>query len=300
VSARALVLAWVAGLFSFGAAAIAVYAAGKPDEGRELWRVFASTVVIAAAFLVPAAIHPWLFSAVVAAAAWRCAFELAATYGIRVGAAGHAALAAAAAGAVWWGAPGDAPSSTALLVATAALLALTAPLYIAAFARPPTNFRARIVAAAFPLLAAAHLSHLAHAGDGFVWLCVLYATVETQDSMAFLCGRVFGRRRVLPRLSPNKTLEGAIAGACCGVSVGGAMAWGLLHLAPAAAVGVAALVMTAGFCGDLFTSALKRAAQVKDFPRLHRLHGGVLDIYDSTLFAAVPLSIITAFAVPPI
>jgi phosphatidate cytidylyltransferase len=296
VSAGALVLAWVAGLFSFGAAAIAVYAARKPDEGRELWRVFASTVVIAAAFLVPAGIHPWLFSFVVAAAAWRCAFELAATYGIRVGAASHAALAAAAATAVAWGAQGG----TALLAVTAAVVTLTAPLYVRAFARPPTGWRAGIVAVAFPLLAAAHLSHLAHARDGFVWLCVLYATVETQDSMAFLCGRVFGRRRVLPRLSPGKTLEGAIAGACCGVSVGGAMAWGLLHLAPAAAVGVAALAMTAGFCGDLFTSALKRAAQVKDFPRLHRLHGGLLDIYDSTLFAAVPLSIITAFAVPPI
>ena len=296
MSAGGLVLAWVAGLFSFGAAAIALYAARKPAEGRELWRVFASTVVIAAAFLVPAGIHPWLFSSVVAAAAWRCAFELASTYRVRVGAAGHAALAAAAAAAVWWGAQGG----TALLAVTAAVVTLTVPLYAGAFARPPGGLRAWIVAAAFPLLAAAHLSHLAHAPDGFVWLCVLYATVETQDSMAFLCGRVFGRRRVLPRLSPNKTLEGAIAGACCGVSVGAGMAWGLLHLAPAAAVGVAALAMTAGFCGDLFTSALKRAAQVKDFPRLHRLHGGLLDIYDSTLFAAVPLSIITVFAVPPI
>jgi phosphatidate cytidylyltransferase len=296
VSAGGLVLAWVAGLFSFGAAAIALYAARKPAEGRELWRVFASTVVIAAAFLVPAGIHPWLFSSVVAAAAWRCAFELASTYRVRVGGAGHAALAAAAAGAVWWGAQGG----TALVAVTAAVVTLTAPLYAGAFARPPGGLRAWIVAAAFPLLAAAHLSQLAHAPDGFVWLCVLYATVETQDSMAFLCGRVFGRRRVLPRLSPKKTLEGALAGACCGLGVGAAMAWGLLNLVPAAAVGVAALVVTAGFCGDLFTSALKRAAQVKDFPRLHRLHGGLLDIYDSTLFAAVPLSIVTAFAVPPI
>jgi phosphatidate cytidylyltransferase len=291
VSDAALVLAWVAGLFAFGAVAIALYAARKPAEGRELWRVFASTGVIAAAFVVPAAIHPWLFSALVAAAAWRCTFELASTYRTRVDAPRHALLAAAAAAAVGAGSVADAAGGTALLGATAVAFALAAPLYVRAFSAPPTGARVWIVAAAFPLLAAAHLSHLAHARDGFLWLCVLYATVETQDSMAFLCGRVFGRRRVLPRLSPKKTLEGAVAGACCGVGVGAGMAWGLLHVGPVAALGVAALVVTAGFCGDLFTSALKRAAAVKDFPRLHALHGGMLDIYDSTLFAAIPVSL---------
>jgi len=75
------------------------------------------------------------------------------------------------------------------------------------------------------------------------------------------------------------------------------MAWGLLDLAAGTAFAAAALIVAAGLCGDLFTSVLKRAAHVKDFPpihRLHRLHGGLLDIYDSTLFAAVPLS----FALP--
>jgi CDP-diglyceride synthetase len=299
VSAAALLLAWAAGLFSFGALAVAIYAARKPAEGRELWRVYASTVVIAAAFVVPAAIHPWVFSAVVAVAAWRCAFELATTYRLRVGASGHAALLAAAAASVWWGAGGEPARSTALVLATGAVLVLTAPLYVRAFALPPTGVRAWIVCAAFPLLAAAHLSHLAHVREGFMWLFVLYATVEIQDSMAYLFGRAFGRRRVLPRLSPNKTVEGAVGGACGGLGVGAAMALGLLHLAPGAAFAVAALLVTAGFCGDLFTSALKRAAGVKDFPGLHRLHGGLLDIYDSTLFAAAPLSI-AVLAITPI
>ena len=287
MSPGALLLAWAAGLFAFGALVIAVYGARNASQARELWRVYASTIVIAAAFLVPAAAHPLLFSVVVAAAAWRCAVELAMTYGVRLDAARHGVLAAGAAGAAWWGAGGE----VAFFAASAALLVLTAPLYARAFSRPPTTgARAWLVCAAFPLLAAAHLSHLIHLREGFLWVCVLYATVETQDSMAFLFGRIAGRRRLLPRLSPGKTVEGALAGGCCGLAAGTAMAWGLLDLAPATAFALAALLTVAGFCGDLYTSALKRAAQVKDFPRIDPLHGGVLDIYDSTLFAAIPLS----------
>lgn len=290
MTAGALLLAWAAGLFAFGALVIAAFGARNPAQSRELWRVYASTAGIAAAFLVPAAVHPVLFSAVAAAAAWRCAFELATTYGARVDAARHCALAAGAAGAAAWGAGGGAV----FLTAGALILVLSAPLYAQAVARPPAGARAWIACAVFPALAAAHLSHLAHARDGFVWLAVLYATVETHDSMAYLFGRLFGRRRILPRLSPGKTLEGALAGVCCGMVVGGLMAWGLLDLPVATALSVAGLVVAAGFSGDLFTSALKRAARAKDFPPVHGLHGGLLDIYDSTLFAAVPLS----FALP--
>jgi phosphatidate cytidylyltransferase len=286
VSPGALLLAWAAGLFAFGALVIALYGARNPRQARELWRVFASTMLIAAAFLVPAAVHPLLFSTVIAAAAWRCAVELATTYGIRIDAARNCVLATGAAAAAWWGAGGD----TAFFATSAAIVILTAPLYAQAFIRPPAGPRAWLVCAAFPALAAAHLSHLAHVEDGFLWVCVLYATVETQDSMAYLFGRIAGRRRLLPHLSPGKTLEGAVAGACCGLAAGTAMACGLLHLAAGTAIALAALLTAAGFCGDLFTSALKRAAQVKDFPRIHRLHGGVLDIYDSTLFAAISLS----------
>lgn len=290
MSAGALLLAWAAGLFTFGAIVIAVYGARNPANARELWRVYASTIGIAAAFLVPAAIHPALFAVLVAAVAWRCAVELAATYGARVSAARHCALAAGAAAFAWWGATDSAGGTSALFIASGAIILLGAPLYAHAFNTPPAGARIGLLSAAFPMLAAAHLSHLAHLRDGFVWVCVLYVTVETQDSMAYLFGRVLGRHRILPRLSPNKTVEGAVAGACCGLGVGAAMAWGLLHLAPDTAFAVAALLVIAGFSGDLFTSALKRAARVKDFPRVHRLHGGVLDIYDSTLFAAIALS----------
>jgi phosphatidate cytidylyltransferase len=64
-----------------------------------------------------------------------------------------------------------------------------------------------------------------------------------------------------------------------------------LKLSLPAALVLALVVVAAGFCGDLYTSALKRGAGVKDFPPIHRLHGGLLDIYDSTLFAGIVLSL---------
>lgn len=283
-------MAWVAGLFAFGALVIALYGVRRPAAATELWGVYASTIVIACAYLVPAAVHPALFSLVVAGAAWRCAVELATVYGARIGSVRHGALGAGAAALAAWGASGHPASTIALVIASAALIALTAPLYAQAFTKQPTGARAWVVSTAFPALAAAHLSHLAHMDQGLVWLFILYASVETQDSMAYLFGRVLGRRRILPRLSPNKTVEGAASGALCALVAGSLMLWGLLDLPAGTAFAFAALLVIAGFCGDLFTSALKRAARVKDFPGVHRLHGGVLDIYDSTLFAAIPLS----------
>jgi phosphatidate cytidylyltransferase len=145
----------------------------------------------------------------------------------------------------------------------------------------------------FPLLAAVSLAQLIYRQDGFLWVFLLYATVETQDSMAFLFGRLFGKRPVLPRLSPRKTSEGVLAGVLFGGAMAAGLAQGLLDRSPSQALGLAALLVFAGLTGDLFTSRLKRVAGVKDFPAISSLHGGVLDIYDSTLFAAIPLALLS-------
>ena len=290
MSASALVAAWAVGLFALGALAIAAYGLKDRAKAAGLWTVYATTVAIAAAVLVPIAIHPLVFALVAAACAWRCTIELASAWGTPVRGAWREALFAVALAASLWGTLDSRTAAILLYVATLVVVIVTAPLYVRAFTAPPSGARARVLAAAFPLLAAAHLSHLAHRPHGLAWIFVLYATVESQDSAAYLCGRLFGRRLLLPRLSPGKTLAGAIAGALFGIAVGSAAAWALLGLTPAEALALAALIVAAGFCGDLYTSALKRGARIKDFPAVHRLHGGVLDIYDSTLFAAVVLS----------
>ena len=285
-----LVAAWAIGFFGVGAVAIAAYGVRHRTEAAALWTVYATTIAIAAALLVPAAVHPLVFAIAAAACAWRCAVELAITWNAPIRGAWREALAAGALAATLWGAVDTPHASLLLVAATLAAIAVTAPLYARSYTRPPPPGRARFLACVFPLLAAAHLSRLAHQPDGFAWIFVLYATVETQDSAAYLCGRVFGRRLLLPRLSPKKTRAGAVAGVALGTLVGSATAWALLDLPPWQALGVALLLVAAGFCGDVFTSALKRGAGVKDFPPIHPAHGGLLDIYDSTLFAAIVVS----------
>jgi CDP-diglyceride synthetase len=252
--------------------------------------VYASTIAIVVAVLLPAALNPALFAIVAAIAAYRCMLEIAWIHGAHPTVAAQGALATAAGLAAWLGARQGAGGTSTLMASSIVLIAFAAPVYLRALKGPVRGASVWILAASLPLLAAAHLSHLVHRSDGFLWVFLLYATVEVQDSMAFLFGRLFGRRALLPRLSPHKTLEGALAGAAFGVGTGTAIALGLLAQPPGAALALAALLVAAGFGGDVLTSALKRAAGVKDFPPVHALHGGLMDIYDSTLAAVVPLS----------
>jgi phosphatidate cytidylyltransferase len=279
----AAVFALATALFAVGAGIIAAFGGttARAGGGGELWRHYGATVLFAAAVLVPAAVHPALFALVAAMAAWRGANELAALHGLHVGRAAQAGIAAAVLAAAWIG-----REPAWLMPACAALAAVSVPSYAQALRRPLEDAMRWPFALGWPLVAVAQLSYLAHAERGFLWICLVYVVVEVQDSMAFLFGKLFGRRPLAPRLSPRKTVEGAIAGAAWGIAVGVLMATQLLGLGWAAAFALAALVAAAGFGGDLFASALKRAAGVKDFRALHARHGGVLDIYDSTLAAA--------------
>ncbi|MBI5330567.1 MAG: phosphatidate cytidylyltransferase [Betaproteobacteria bacterium] len=272
------VLMPVAAVFAFGAAVIALFGARAGAAG--LWRYYGSTARIVAAFLLPAALHPLLFALAAALLAWRCMTELALTYGLRPVQPLLAVAALAAAGL------GRAPPA---LLAALTLAALA--FYLPALRAAPRGFAAWGTALLFPLLAAAALIHLMGRENGFAWVFLVYATAETQDSMAFLFGRLFGRRQALPRLSPGKTLVGVVAGLLCGGLLAAALAHILLGFSAPRAAALAAFVTLAALAGDLFTSRLKRVAGVKDFPPVSALHGGALDVYDSTLFAALALAL---------
>jgi phosphatidate cytidylyltransferase len=115
------------------------------------------------------------------------------------------------------------------------------------------------------------------------------ALVSIADSAAYFTGRAVGRRKLAPSISPGKTWEGAAGG------LAGALAYAIicgafiedLHWAPY--VVAAALVSVLGIVGDLFESAAKRQAGVKDSGTLLPGHGGVLDRIDSAV-AALPLA----------
>ncbi|HEY6106973.1 MAG TPA: phosphatidate cytidylyltransferase, partial [Anaeromyxobacteraceae bacterium] len=107
------------------------------------------------------------------------------------------------------------------------------------------------------------------------------------DTFAYFAGSLFGRHRLLERVSPQKTWEG-FAGGALG-SVAGALAVRALLLGPVplwAALAVAAGGAVLGPLGDLAESMLKRAAGVKDSGRLIPGHGGLLDRIDALLFVA--------------
>ncbi len=136
-------------------------------------------------------------------------------------------------------------------------------------------------------LALAHavmLRELPH-GDGIV-VDVLVGTF-LGDTAAMLGGRAFGSRRLAPRLSPGKTVEGLLLGIVTAI----AAVWfaGLYQdwLAGWEALALGAAVALTAPLGDLFESAVKRDAGVKDSGGVFGPHGGALDRLDAVLFTAV-------------
>jgi phosphatidate cytidylyltransferase len=146
--------------------------------------------------------------------------------------------------------------------------------------------------AVIPAWCALVLIH-AQSPNGHIWLLVALLIVWAADTGAYFAGRKFGRHKLSPRISPNKTIEGLAGGALAGVLVGvvgGVVAGTATAKLPAVAL-VALAVVLASAVGDLFESLLKRHAGVKDSGDLIPGHGGLLDRMDSVL-AALPVFVL--------
>ncbi len=126
----------------------------------------------------------------------------------------------------------------------------------------------------------------------FLWLLLV---VCVNDSCAYFVGKKFGRNKMAPALSPNKTLEGALAGFLGGVLVG-ILSSSLLPAAFSwwALVAFSFLTVLLAQCGDLIKSFVKRKAGRKDSGHLLPGHGGVLDRVDGIVMAAPVLLLILA------
>ncbi len=121
--------------------------------------------------------------------------------------------------------------------------------------------------------------------QGVLWVAWVMAMLWVGDSGAYFVGKLTGKRKIAPSISPAKTIEGSMANLilCVLVGYGIGQALGVSgSLALVAGLGVGVL----GQLGDLFESALKRAVGVKDFGGILPGHGGVLDRFDSLLFSA--------------
>jgi len=158
-----------------------------------------------------------------------------------------------------------------------------------------------LAAAAITLLGAlviggglAHAPLLRHLGDPSVWtgsvlLAFPIALTWVGDSCAYFAGRAWGRTKLIPRVSPGKTVVGAVANAAGTVLLGAGYAWLVLRPAglpvgPGTGAAIGAAVTVAGQVGDLAESLIKREAGVKDSGGLLPGHGGLLDRADSLLY----------------
>ncbi len=125
-------------------------------------------------------------------------------------------------------------------------------------------------------------------------LLFLVIVVQASDVLQFVWGKLLGRRRIAPTISPNKTWEGFAGGVACATLLGAGL-WWATPFNPWQAAAMSLLIALAGFAGGLVMSAIKRDRGVKDYGGLLPGHGGVLDRIDSLLFAAPIFFHVTRF-----
>jgi phosphatidate cytidylyltransferase len=126
-----------------------------------------------------------------------------------------------------------------------------------------------------------------HALAGRESVLLLLVTIVVSDSAQYFTGRLLGRHKLSPVISPKKTVEGALGGFVLAPAVMVVLApWWLPGRTTAWVVLAGLTVVALGIAGDLFESLLKRSAGVKDSSALIPGHGGVLDRIDAILFAA--------------
>jgi phosphatidate cytidylyltransferase len=122
-------------------------------------------------------------------------------------------------------------------------------------------------------------------GRNLLLIAFLILVVQSSDVLQYVWGKLFGRHKVAPLLSPSKTWEGLVGGAGSATLLGTAL-WWVTPFGPVQAGLISALVTLMGFFGGLVMSAIKRDRGVKDWGHMIEGHGGVLDRLDSVVFAA--------------
>jgi phosphatidate cytidylyltransferase len=193
----------------------------------------------------------------------------------------YTALLAAAFAALF--AAGEGAARPALAVA-AVFWIIAAPLWLARGVH--ANQRAALILSGFLVLVPAAVALAALAP---LQVLAVLALVWVADTAAYFVGRTWGRRKLAPSISPGKTWEGAwggIAGALAYAIICGGFAGGVAWVPLVAG---AALLAVLSIVGDLFESAAKRQAGVKDSGTLLPGHGGILDRIDSAT-ATLPLA----------
>lgn len=130
-----------------------------------------------------------------------------------------------------------------------------------------------------------HLVLLRNLDDGFGHIIFLTMTVVFNDVLAYTSGRLFGKHKLAPEISPKKTIEGAAGGLLGSLAAAFIFSYAVPSLSAGAVACGAILIGIAAPLGDLVVSVIKRDMSVKDSGTLIPGHGGLLDRCDSLIFA---------------
>lgn len=169
---------------------------------------------------------------------------------------------------------------------------------------PAASLVATLAGVAYIAPAAGLAMVLRSSPHGLALVVLLLLAIWANDTGAYFTGKLVGRHKLAPRISPGKTIEGFVGGVLVGTFVmwyghfltGEIPGEGAHWLSGTEALGVGVAVALATPLGDLFESMVKRSVGVKDSGRLLGDHGGMLDRVDS-LLVAIPVMYVGAFLV---
>ncbi|WP_454254048.1 phosphatidate cytidylyltransferase [Pseudomonas sp. Marseille-Q8238] len=122
-------------------------------------------------------------------------------------------------------------------------------------------------------------------GRNLLLIAWLVIVVQLSDVLQYVCGKLFGKHKIAPLLSPSKTVEGFVGGVALATLIGALLCW-ITPFSFWQAAMIALMVNLLGFAGGLVMSAIKRDRGVKDWGHMIEGHGGMLDRLDSVCFAA--------------
>jgi phosphatidate cytidylyltransferase len=136
-----------------------------------------------------------------------------------------------------------------------------------------------------PALLILEIPGYSESGQNVLLLFYLLLIVQMSDVMQYVFGKLFGKTKIAPVVSPSKTVEGFVGGAASATAIGAAM-WWITPFTPLQSAGMALVIVLMGFFGGLALSAVKRSLGAKDWGTMIEGHGGVMDRMDSVSFAA--------------
>lgn len=131
---------------------------------------------------------------------------------------------------------------------------------------------------------------------GYKLSLLIFLVAFSTDTFAYLTGMAIGKRKLAPKISPNKSIEGSIGGIVgCVLICSFYLSYIGFSTISLKLVVLLALGSVVGQCGDLFASKLKRSLDIKDYGNVLPGHGGILDRFDSILFVGPFILAISKF-----